>query len=78
MSFFNNNLNVALKCNQLIYTRNKKTIYGSDWTSIQKNLSHNTQINLQVTWNFNAGKKIRNKNLPSVNSMQRNVPTLMK
>lgn len=24
MSFFNNNLNVALKCNQLIYTRNKK------------------------------------------------------
>lgn len=78
MSFFNNNLNVALKCNQLIYTRNKKTIYGNDWTSIQKNLSHNTQINLQVTWNFNAGKKIKNKNLPSVNSMQRNVPTLMK
>ena len=46
-----------------IHTQLKKTIYGSDWTSIQKNLSHNTQINLQVTWNFNAGKKIRNQKI---------------
>lgn len=78
LSLLKNKLNMSFNASQIIYSIEKKTIYGDSWTAYQRNLTHKTHVNLQVTWNFNAGKKIKDQNLPTTRETQKKIPTLMK
>lgn len=78
LSLLKNKFNMSLNGSQIIYSINKKTIYGDSWTSYQRNLTHKTHVKLHVAWSFSAGKKIKDQSLPVTRETQKEIPTLMK
>ena len=76
LSLMKNKLNIDLMYNGIVYDYGTVTSRGSGWKIIRDDLSHNSNVQLYVTWNFNAGKKIKNQNLPSASpGSDRQIPT---
>ena len=75
-SLLKNKLNLNLTYGGLFYNRPKLTSRGQGWELIRKDMSHNSVISLNVTWNFNVGKSINDQNLPTApTSSGRQIPT---
>ena len=49
---------------------------GNDYSIVREDISRNTRISLTLTWNFNAGKKIDSAKMRTVNSVNREDPSL--
>lgn len=75
-SLLNNKLKIKLAYNGIFYNYGKTTTRGDGWTVSRKDLSHLTNVQLYVSWNFSIGKKIRNQNMPSATpGSDRQIPT---
>ena len=62
--------------NGIVYDYGTVTSRGNGWKIIRDDLSHNSNVQLYVTWNFNAGKKIKNQDMPSASpGSGRQIPT---
>ena len=76
MSLLKNKLNINLSYNGMFYNRPKMTIHGDGWTMTRRDRSHYTSISLNVSWNFNLGKKVSDyRDMPSIGGPSREIPT---
>lgn len=75
-SLLKDRLKINLNYNGILYNYGKTVTRGDGWTLSRKDLSHQTNVQLYVSWSFNAGKKIKNKDLPSASpGSDRQIPT---
>lgn len=75
-SLLKDRLKINLNYNGILYNYGKTITRGDGWTLTRKDLSHQTNVQLYVSWSFNAGKKIRNQNMPSATpGSDRQIPT---
>ena len=71
LSLLNGKLNISAYCQNLLYTRPERTIRGDGWTMTEHDRRALQDIQFSITWNFEAGKKIRNVKLPEAQGIQR-------
>lgn len=75
LSLLNNQLNIAV--NGLLYCgKEKVTFKGDGYNYIRKLTSSQNSINLTISWNFQAGKKIQQIQIDSANEIIRDKPKL--
>lgn len=70
MSLMKGKMNVSLLYENLFYNRRKRTICGEGWERKRLLLNADSHVVLFFTWNFTAGKKIKNQNMPKVSDTQ--------
>lgn len=76
LSLFKGKVDASLGWTQVTYNHGKIKAEGSDFTYTRRDLSSDSRLQLTVTWNFNAGRKIQRTNLPTINARDsREVPT---
>lgn len=75
LSLFKGKMDASLQWGNVFYNHSKITVKGDGWTIKRRDRSPNSRIQLSLAWNFSAGSKIKNKNLPSVGRSTRQVPT---
>lgn len=71
LSLLNGKLNISAYCQNLLYTRQERTFRGDGWTMTEHDRRALQDIQFSITWNFEAGKKIRNVKLPEAQGIQR-------
>ena len=75
MSLMKGKMNIRLLYENAFYKRRITTTRGDGWTKRRINLSPDSHILLTLGWNFNAGRKIKKQELPTVNKQERKIPT---
>lgn len=71
LSLLKGKLNIGGYCQNLLHTRSKTRIKGDGWTMTQYDRRAWQDFQFYVSWNFEAGKKIKRVNLPTGQGIQR-------
>lgn len=75
VSLMKGKMNVSLLYENILYNTKKLTMFGDGWEKRRTLLTPDSHVVLFVTWNFTAGKKIKNQKLPTINNTQMDTPT---
>ena len=75
LSLFKGKADVSLVWANMLYNRGSIKVEGNDFTYMRRDLSPDSRVQLSVSWNFSAGSKIKNENLPTVSGSSRETPT---
>lgn len=62
--FLSNKLQVQLYYSNVFYDEPEYKMHGLNWQATRKDLSTYSGVNLSLSWNFSAGRKIKNVQLP--------------
>lgn len=75
LSLFKGKADVSLVWANMFYNRGNIKVKGQDFTYMRRDLSPNSRVQLSVSWNFSAGRKIKKTSLPTVSGEYRETPT---
>ena len=75
LSLFKGKADVSLVWANMLYNRGSIKVEGNDFTYMRRDLNPDSRVQLSVSWNFSAGRKIKNENLPTVSGSSRETPT---
>lgn len=75
-SLMKDKLKLNLYYNGLFYNIGKTITFGNGWKLSRKELTHVSNVELYVSWNFHLGKRISNQNIPpAILDSDRQIPT---
>ena len=75
LSLFKGKADVSLVWANMFYNRGNIKVKGQDFTYMRRDLSPNSRVQLSISWNFSAGRKIKKTSLPTVSGEYRETPT---
>lgn len=75
LSLFEGKADVSLVWANMLYNRGRIKVEEPDFTYMRRDLSPDSRVQLSVSWNFSAGRKIKRENLPTVSGGYRETPT---
>lgn len=75
LSLFKGKADVSLVWANMLYNRSRIKVEQNDFTYLRRDLSPDSRVMLSVSWNFSAGRKIKNQSLPTVSGESRETPT---
>lgn len=76
-SLLKDRLSLNLRCESMVYYKDKSKMYGDDWIMTRQWIGRMTRLILTASWNFNLGKKVKRVNLPTGgNSLRREDPVI--
>ena len=76
LSLFKGKADVSLVWANMLYNRSRIKVEENDFTYMRRDLTSDSRVQLSISWNFSAGRKINNESLPTAGSgNSRETPT---